>query len=171
MATAVEKKTFEKFATEIKETLNRLSGEISQVSTQQATLMGLMNEVKELKEKLVKKEEEMEAKLKVRDLRIDSLEKRLNDLEQYTRKEDVIISGLKTSHRTFAGAVADRHGDESSIEEQLSLECQVIHYFESETSTSIKMELCHAIPCRLKINEGRPTSYCALLTENTKRIY
>lgn len=81
-------------------------------------LLDLMDEVKQLKN-LVKE----------KDKRIEGLE-RIDDLEQYTRMEDLIISGLETTHPTFASTVArDKVGEDSLPEELQTLEKQVIKFF------------------------------------------
>ncbi len=54
-------------------------------------LLDLMDEVKQLKNLL-----------KEKDQKIEVLERRVDELEQYTRMEDLIISGLETKHRTYA---------------------------------------------------------------------
>ena len=41
-----------------------------------------------------------------KDKKITFLENRVADLEQYTRMNDLIISGLKTRHRSYARAAA-----------------------------------------------------------------
>ena len=57
-------------------------------------LLGLMEEVRELK-----------LAIKEKDIKIADLERRIDDLEQYSRVEDLIISGLKTS--IFTGKAGD----------------------------------------------------------------
>ncbi len=152
MSSAVVKKAFDTFAAEIRETPKRLSGEINQISTNQTTLMSLVNEVKQLKLKLEKRDKEMEKKLKEKDLRINGLEKRIEDLEQYPRKEDIIINGLKTTHRTYAGAATDQHGEDSPLEEQQSLESQVIQCLESQDISIERNRIaaCHSLPSKDK---------------------
>ncbi len=76
---------------EIKKSLNFMSEEISKVVKQQATLMGLTGEVRELR-----------VMIKQRDQKIELLEQRVDDLEQYTRAGDIIITGLDTKHRSYA---------------------------------------------------------------------
>ncbi|KAJ0006020.1 hypothetical protein NQD34_015914 [Periophthalmus magnuspinnatus] len=82
--------SLEKDIEEVKLSLNVMSEEISEVSNQQMGLMRLIGEIQQLKE-IIKEKDEIEA-----------LEKREEDLEQNTRLEDVVISGLETTHRTYA---------------------------------------------------------------------
>ena len=56
---------------EIKQSLNFMSGKISKVATQQSKLLGLMEEVRELK-----------LAIKEKDKRIGDLERRVDDLER-----------------------------------------------------------------------------------------
>ncbi|KAJ8344588.1 hypothetical protein AAFF_G00232760 [Aldrovandia affinis] len=107
---------------EIRKSLNFMSEEVSKVAKQQAILMELMDEVKQLKN-LVKE----------KDKKIDGLERRIDDLEQYTRMEDLIISGLETTHRTYARAMTGgKDGVDAPVEELQTLERQVIKFFERE---------------------------------------
>ncbi len=107
---------------EIRKSLNFMSGELSKVAKQQTMLLDLMDEVKQLKN-LVKE----------KDQKIEGLERRVDELEQYTRMEDLIISGLETKHRTYASTVArDRDGEAALPEELQTLEKQVIKFFESQ---------------------------------------
>ncbi|HAX73371.1 MAG TPA: hypothetical protein DCY20_07595 [Firmicutes bacterium] len=62
---------------EIRKSLNFMSDELSKVAKQQAMLLDLIDEAKQLKN-LVKE----------KDKRIEGLERRIDDLEQYTKMED-----------------------------------------------------------------------------------
>ena len=65
-------------------------------------LLELTEEVKRLRSVIKEKEKKIEA-----------LERTVDDLEQYTRMEDLVISGLETTHRTYARITAgDREGEE-----------------------------------------------------------
>lgn len=88
---------------EIKKSLNFMSEEIIKVVKQQVNLMGLMEEMRELK-----------ATVKQRDQKIQLLEQRINDLEQYSHAEDVTITGLETKHCSYARATAGDHQGEDS---------------------------------------------------------
>lgn len=75
----------EKELEDIRKSLNFMSDELGKVTKQQAVLLDLMD-VKQLKN-LVKQ----------KDKKIEGLERRIDDLEQYTRMEDFIISRLETT--------------------------------------------------------------------------
>ncbi|KAJ3581028.1 hypothetical protein NHX12_017141 [Muraenolepis orangiensis] len=99
-----------------------MSEEISKVVKQQVDIMELMKEVCELK-----------ATINQRDQKIELMEQRIDDLEQYSRIDDIVISGLETTHRSYARAAAgDRKGEDAPTEEQHSLEQQVLHFFNSK---------------------------------------
>lgn len=74
---------------EIKKSLNFMSEEISKMVKQQATLMGLKGGQCELR-----------TMIEQRDQRIELLEQRVNDLEQYIRAGDITTTGLETKHRS-----------------------------------------------------------------------
>ena len=98
---------------DIKQSLNFMSGELTTVTKQLKVLMDLMGEIKELKRQNMEK-----------DQKISVLEKRLDDLEQYSRINDLIVSGLQTKPRSYArAATMDALPTVSDIE---SLEQQVI---------------------------------------------
>ncbi len=125
---------------EIRKSLNFMSDELSKVAKQQTMLLDLMDEVKQLKN-LVKE----------KDKKIEGLERRIDELEQYTRMEDLIISGLETKHRTYASTVARDRGGEGALPEELqTLEKQVIKFFESQNMIiqSDNIVACHTLPRR-----------------------
>ncbi|KAJ8337087.1 hypothetical protein SKAU_G00383070 [Synaphobranchus kaupii] len=101
---------------EIKQSLNFMSEEITKVAKQQTQLLGLMEEVRELKKMVLEKDKD-----------ISLLERRVNELEQYTRMDDVIVSGLNIRHRSYARAAAgsgSRGGEDDTMGEINSLEQQ-----------------------------------------------
>lgn len=99
--------------------------------------MNLMGEVKELKRQNVEK-----------DKQIAFLEHRVADLEQYSRMNDVIITGLEIKSRSYARAVTEANNTEERDEEQGTFEKQVISFF-SNKGISIDnndIEACHPLP-------------------------
>ncbi len=136
---------------EIRKSLNFMSDELSKVAKQQTMLLDLMDEVKQLKN-LVKE----------KDKKIEGLERRIDELEQYTRLEDLMdeleqytrmeeISGLETKHRMYASTVArDRDGEDALPEELKMLVKQVIKFFESQNMNiqSDNVVACHTLPRR-----------------------
>lgn len=95
-----------------------MSAELSKLAVQQDQLLFLMDEVKILKVKLVEK-----------DKKIMVLEKRVDELELYTRREDFVITGLETRHRSYARVTPDGNTTEDAPQEELqSLEQQVLSF-------------------------------------------
>lgn len=123
---------------ELKNCLDSLAGDVTAIRTQQEQLLALLEEVKLLRSQNNEK-----------DRRISELERRVDDLEQYTRINDVVITGLKIRPRSYARAVAT-DGGEPSDEETRSVEQQVASYLRTK---GIEMDLehieaCHPLPTR-----------------------
>ena len=111
-------------------------------------LLDLINEVRQLK-----------AVIQEKDKKIDELERRVEDLEQYSRIDDIVISALETTHRSYARATAgDREGEDAPKQEQHSLEQQVIKFFNSKDIPldSRIIAACHTLPQRLNNRSNQP---------------
>jgi len=124
---------------DIKQPLNFMSGELTTVTKQLKVLMDLMDEIKEVKRQNMKK-----------DQKVSVLEKRLDDLEQYSRINDLTVSGLQTKPRSYARVeTMDALPMVSDIE---SLEQQVINYL-GEKGIQIQtadIEACHPLSRKKK---------------------
>ncbi|KAI9535037.1 hypothetical protein NQZ68_007125 [Dissostichus eleginoides] len=83
--------------------------------------MSLVEEVKALR--LENSEEEK---------RIFSLENRVDELEQYTRINNIIITGLETKSRSYARAATRMTGGDTSEEDATSVELQVTAFLNSK---------------------------------------
>lgn len=77
-----------------------MSEEMSTISKKQKVTVDLMEEINDLRSKIKKK-----------NLRTAHPEGRISELERYTRINDVIITGLKTMHKTCARATAAESKD------------------------------------------------------------
>ncbi|KAL7389097.1 hypothetical protein ABVT39_026456 [Epinephelus coioides] len=82
---------------EIKKSLDALTGKINVM--QDKTLVNMLKEVKDLVKEEVKSLKKL---IKEKDDKTAALVQRVDDLEQYTRKDNVVISGLTTRHRSYA---------------------------------------------------------------------
>ena len=123
---------------EVKKSLNFMSEELSKVVKQQVGLLDLIDEVRQLK-----------AVIKEKDMKIEDLERRVEDLEQYTRMEDLVISGLETKHYSYARITAgDNEGEDAPRGEKFLLEQQVITFFNDKDIPldSKNIAACHTIP-------------------------
>lgn len=112
-----------------------MSEEITNISKQQKVIMNLMDEVKELKRQNYEK-----------DKKISMLEGRIADLEQYSRMNDLIVSGLDTKPRSYSKAAAGE--GEVTDADQESLEQQVIVFLGSKGIILDKNDIqaCHPLP-------------------------
>ena len=128
----------------IAEQLKLLSDKIDIVGSEQKEIRCLVQEIKMLRE-----QNEAQAK------KIVSLERRIDDLEQYTRRDDVIISGLDTKHRSYASVVAadqQQTGADAAEDEISSLEDQVIEFLEDKNISVDRSSIsaCHVLGRRKK---------------------
>lgn len=134
---------------EIKRSLNVLSKDIATVTQQQAKIVTLLDEVKKLKELLSEK-----------DKIISGLERRIDDLEQHTRMEEVIINGLETKHRSYARVAASStsgmEGQDAPPEELQTLEQQVGVFLTTKNIiiNTKDISACHLLP--RKDNSAEP---------------
>lgn len=106
------------------------------MTNKMSTIMNLMKEISEIK----KKNEEQEN-------RINSLENRLWDLEQYSRINDVIVTGLKIKPKSYSKAVEGEDRQDKDRHDE-STEAQVTAFLQ-EKNISIDrddIEACHTIP-------------------------
>ncbi|KAF3841552.1 hypothetical protein F7725_007414 [Dissostichus mawsoni] len=85
-----------------------------------------------------------------KDKRLEYLESRLEDLEQYTRINDVIITGLKVRPRSYARAVGTDAGGEPGELDDSSTEQQVAAFLQSKgiQLDCNNIEACHPLPRR-----------------------
>ena len=90
---------------EIKDALDFLTAEVSEIKQQQMTIMSLVREVQQLKAENVEK-----------DQRIQLLEDRVSEMEQYSRINEVIVTGISIKPRSYAKAATVTTGDEEPSE-------------------------------------------------------
>ena len=80
------------------------------------------------------------------------LETRVDELEQYTRQDDLVISGLKTRHKSYARATVSEQLQDSQnapYEEMESLEDHVTRFVEDKMGVrllSTDVSICHTLP-------------------------
>ena len=77
-----------------------------------------------------------------KDKQIECLEEKVEELEQYSRRDNIIITGLKTRHRTYARAstqvISDAHNQNAPEEELKNLEHQIIGFLNNKLELNIK---------------------------------
>lgn len=118
--------------------MNIMGEELATIAKQQRTILNLMNEITEFK----KRNEEQQNK-------VNFLEAHVSDLEQYTRMNDVLITGLKIKPRSYAHAVNGEMRDESADRDD-STEAQVTAFLHDKNMSINRhnIEACHIIPTR-----------------------
>ena len=92
---------------------------------------------------------------KKKDEEIKRLGQRVDELEQYTRRDDVIVNGLKTKPRTFASVASsnpDEKAENTPQHEQESIEDQVISFLRDKDIELSPAEIsaCHPLPIKDK---------------------
>ncbi len=156
---------------EFKKSLDALTGKIN--AMQDITLVNLLKDVKDQVKEEVKSLKKL---IKEKDDKIAALVRRVEDLEQDTRKDNVVISGLKTRHRSCTRVASWKSmGEDTLLDEQQTLEEQVIQFFHSK-QIDIQREsisACHLLPKRASKGAGQaePNIIIGLQIGNTRRTY
>ncbi|KAJ8386078.1 hypothetical protein AAFF_G00177670 [Aldrovandia affinis] len=113
---------------DIKRSLDFLTEEVSDVKLQQKTILELVGEVKALRIQNTEK-----------DRRLDYLENRVADLEQYTRMNYIIVTGLRIKPRSYAKAVtADHRGEPQYAIDSFNLLKRLQHFSHFNLQCSFK---------------------------------
>lgn len=122
---------------DIKKSLDLLAEEVSAVRLQQKSILDLVEEVKVLRLQNAEK-----------DKRICYLESKVADLEQYTRMNDVIITGLQIKPRSYARAVTANNGGESDDVDAVQDEVAAFLQSKGIEMDCSNIEACHPLPRR-----------------------
>ena len=100
------------------------------------------------------------------------LENTVDDLEQYTRREDLVISGIATRYQSYAKVARSSQNDdkneEASHEEQVSLEVQLLNKL-AQYGINInpdEISVCHTLGKGGKDNQ--PPIIIRLISRKTK---
>ena len=138
--------------TAIKKHLESLQKDIDKVLQKQTDIQKLILHIDELKEENTR----MKAEMQNKDKRIKELEIKTDSLEQYTRSEDFIISGLKTTHLSYANATKQNLPTQLEIQEDdQSLEAQVVTFLSTKGVhiKSDEISACHPLKGKKKVND------------------
>lgn len=129
-------------AEDIKRSLDFLSQDVNDIRIKQDKILNLVEEVTELRVRIME-----------RDRKIVELEKKVEDLEQYSRLNDVIVTGLKIKPRSYAHAVAAGKEEEPGELEVSSAEQQVVAFLASKDIhlNVDTIEACHPLPMKKNI--------------------
>lgn len=123
---------------EIKKALDFLSELVSAVRIQQKTILNLVEELKSLKLKMAEKRQ------------ADHLENQVSDLEQYTRKNNVIITSLQVKPHSYARAVTAEVDGTTDDKLSDSVKQKVASFLQSRgiEMDQNTVEACHPLPRR-----------------------
>ena len=94
-----------------------MSDDIAKIVKGQSCIQDLLKTIQSLQ-----KQNEM------KDINIKTLENRIDDLEQYSKMDNVIISGLNVQYRTYARTVSNLPIDNYSVQEAGTLEENVLAF-------------------------------------------
>lgn len=141
--------------TELKNSIDKLILEVASVKDKQSEILQLVKKLEELQEQIKRKDEIIGAL----EIRTEALENRVADLEQleqYSRMNDVIITGLAIKPRSYARAVesdgmrneAGASNAASEEKEVSSTEQQVAAFMDSNgiVIDFNNIEACHTLP-------------------------
>lgn len=105
----------------LKTSLEFSQGELGEIKKNVEIVLGLMKRV-----------DELERQNEEKDNKIITLEGRINDLEQYSRINDIVVTGLKIKPQSYAkAAVSSGRGDVFNEEDNQSVEQQLIKFLQS----------------------------------------
>ena len=148
---------------DLKTSLDLLSGEITAVRLQQESILDLVGEVK------VRRLEDEE-----KDKKIMFLESRVSDLEQSTRMNDFIITGLKIKPWVFVRAVTTRSYAQASTPDSNWQQSEYTESVEEQVAAFLwskgidvecnTIKACHPLPRKNKTQ----TNYEVLKPLKTK---
>ena len=116
--------------------------DIAEIKSSLADIHNKLNEICKLRKDFDKLWKTMQ--------KIQVLKQKVEDFEQYSRINDVVISGLKTSHKTYARAVntnGEDHQDAPETETH-TLENQVMTFLKNQLAVDIEeneVEACHTL--------------------------
>lgn len=123
-----------------------MSDELTKLTSQTTLLMGLFEEVKQLKLLISNK-----------DKKIDELEQKVNELEQNARQENIVLTGLEVKPRSYKKALTGSETTEDAPQEELlTLEKQVVTFLkDKDIGVDHKdISICYTLPT--KMDKSKP---------------
>jgi hypothetical protein len=142
------KKNTQSVDEDLKVELGDIRGQMMDLQKQMATL--LANQTKN-KTELLDKITQLEKKNLEQSEKIWSLEAHIDDLEQYSRADNVIITGFDPRHQTYARVVGNRdqaeENEDAPSAEQDSLEDKIVSFLNTKEMDISKSEIsiCHTL--------------------------
>ena len=116
--------------------ISMMSDDITKIVKAQSCIQDLLKTIQALQ-----KENEM------KDIMIKTLENRIDDLEQYSKMDNVIISGLNVQYRTYARTASNLPIDNYSVQEAGTLEENVLAFLNKHNIPIEKSDvsICHPL--------------------------
>ena len=128
-------------ADDIKSCLNTMNDKINELFTFKIEITEILCLATKLKKIIHEKENE-----------VKDLKNRVEDLEQHTLRDNLIIEGYKTNHVLYAHVASNNNAattcENASQDEMDSHECQVVSYFNNKMLANIRPEdisVCHSV--------------------------
>ena len=124
--------------------------DLSSIETAIDIMSGKIDELDDASQ-ILKMVGKLQSLVELKDKQIETLEKRIGDLEQYSRIDNVIIHGVKTRHKVWSRQItpcnANTHGENSPHEELENLE-EHVGYLNSHLHVNIQSSdicTCHIL--------------------------
>ena len=119
-----------------------MSDDITKIVKGQSCIQDLLRTIQALQ-----KENEM------KDIRIKMLEDRIDDLEQYSKMDNLVISGLDVQYRTYARTGCNLSIDSYAIQEAGTLEENVLAFLNNHNIHVQKSDvsICHPLKSKGRI--------------------
>ncbi|ELU15108.1 hypothetical protein CAPTEDRAFT_215954 [Capitella teleta] len=129
---------------EMEREMTQMRKDIAKLLKQQDIIMKQQNQIDSLLQEIATLKTENKKQKKKE---ITLLTSRVDDLEQYTRSEDIIISGLRVQNRYYskAAATTEETNENAADEENLVLEKKVVQFMNSKDIHVREREIsaCH----------------------------
>lgn len=122
---------------ELKKSVTYISNKLDELTASKTEITEILQLVKKLEKTNVEK-----------DAKIKQMEIRINDLEQYSRMENVIISGLQTTHLNYSRVVDQSATAHETDNENGALEDNVVAFFNEKLKLAIRksdISVCHTL--------------------------
>lgn len=124
--------------------MSELRDEIAALRAEVKELLHGQKEVSSLVRSLKEECNSLRLSCAKKDEKISLLELRVDELEQINRQDDIVITGLKTTHKSWARAVDNtsvENNADAPLHETESLEKQVIQFFTKQDITVCERDI------------------------------
>ena len=140
---------------EIKKSMKRMAEELTSVRKEVTSVGEKQTELTQLVAEIT----ELKLLVKEKDEKIIDLQSKVEELQQYTRREDVVINGLDLKARSYSRVVVTggHVAEDAQPEDLITLEMQVISFLKSKDIhlDPNQISACHTLPLKEK-GKGKP---------------